>query len=90
MFWPSGERCERLSRPERIVYRGNLKKAYPSGVVQKRHDFRENQSGRTLVTVRAEGLNAEAWTIMQRHGAYRREAIEVNSMAQKAKVVSPR
>jgi hypothetical protein len=50
----------------------------------------EFKSGRTLVTVRSEGRNAEAWTIMQRHGAYRREAIAVNSMAQNAKVVSPR
>lgn len=33
----------------------------------------EFKSGRTLVTVKADGRAAEAWAILQRHGAYNRE-----------------
>lgn len=33
----------------------------------------EFQSGRTLVTVKADGRNDEAWAILRRHGAYSRQ-----------------
>jgi len=35
----------------------------------------EFQSGRTIVTVHAEGRTEEAWTILHRHGAYNREMV---------------
>lgn len=34
----------------------------------------EFKAGRTLVTVKANGRNNEAWTILKRHGAYRRDS----------------
>jgi len=34
----------------------------------------EFKSGRTLVTVKSDGRNDEAWTILHSHGAYRRES----------------
>jgi len=44
-----------------------------------KHYEGEFNAGRTLVTVRAEGRSAEAWTIMHRHGAYNRQTPAVGT-----------
>lgn len=41
----------------------------------------EFQSGRTLVTVRTNGRYNEAWSILQRHGAYNRETVATTTGA---------
>ena len=54
---------------------------------EAQHYEGEFKSGRTLVTVKAGGRNDEAWSILQRNGAYRRDAGAVHPMARNAQVV---